>query len=119
MIWVLSESIGALALVPLDCYLNHTICCASQVPGLLFEVFAAHVSHHTDVKLALMLYLPSPFTFIIVLLMWSAVRLPQDGSLFNLPYHGDDGVADDGRESYLLTTPRTYLMSHMPSLCHC
>lgn len=76
LVWVLSESIGALALVPLGLlYKNHYLM-RHRKPRLLLETLLT-----LAVTLALsamaMLWLPWPFTCVIVLLMWSAVRLPR------------------------------------------
>jgi diguanylate cyclase (GGDEF)-like protein/PAS domain S-box-containing protein len=76
LVWVLSESIGALALVPLGLlYKNHYLL-RHRKPRLLLETLLT-----LAVTLALsamaMLWLPWPFTCVIVLLMWSAVRLPR------------------------------------------
>ncbi|MCS2154953.1 diguanylate cyclase [Scandinavium goeteborgense] len=76
LVWVLSESIGALALVPLGLlYKNHYLL-RHRKPRLLLETMLT-----LAVTLALsamaMLWLPWPFTCVIVLLMWSAVRLPR------------------------------------------
>ena len=116
LIWVLSESIGALALVPL---------------GLLFKphYLLRHHPAHGCLLIALyslcitltlswlsMLYLPWRFYFHYCAVDVERRAPATNGSLFDLPYHGDDGVADDGRGSLLLATPRTYLMSHMPWL---
>ncbi|MFJ3455737.1 diguanylate cyclase [Scandinavium goeteborgense] len=76
LVWVLSESIGALALVPLGLlYKNHYLL-RHRKPRLLLETMLT-----LAITLALsamaMLWLPWPFTCVIVLLMWSAVRLPR------------------------------------------
>jgi diguanylate cyclase (GGDEF)-like protein/PAS domain S-box-containing protein len=76
LVWVLSEAIGALALVPLGLlYKNHYLL-RHRNPRLLLESLLT-----LAVTLALsamaMLWLPWPFTCVIVLLMWSAVRLPR------------------------------------------
>ncbi|MFK3662161.1 diguanylate cyclase [Scandinavium sp. NPDC088450] len=76
LVWVLSEAIGALALVPLGLlYKNHYLN-RHRNPRLLLETLLT-----LAVTLALsamaMLWLPWPFTCVIVLLMWSAVRLPR------------------------------------------
>lgn len=76
LVWVLSEAIGALALVPLGLlYKNHYLL-RHRNPRLLLETLLT-----LAVTLALsamaMLWLPWPFTCVIVLLMWSAVRLPR------------------------------------------
>lgn len=79
-VWVLSEAIGCLAVVP---------------PGMLFSVeqlqrnFSSRRFLETVLILIITLalsyvvmrWLPWPFTFIIVLLMWSAIRLPQISAL--------------------------------------
>lgn len=75
-IWVLSEAIGALALVPLGLLFKPHYLLRHRDPRLLLETLVT-----LAVTLALsclsMLWLPWPFTCIIVLLMWSAVRLPR------------------------------------------
>lgn len=100
MIWVLSESIGALALVPLGLLFKPHYLLRHRNPRLLFESLLTLAITLTLSWLS-MLYLPWPFTFIIVLLMWSAVRLPRMEA-FDLPYHSDDGIADDGRDPLCL-----------------
>lgn len=76
LVWVLSESVGALALVPLGLLFKSRYLQRHRNPTLLLETLLTLV-----VTLALsamaMLWLPWPFTFVIVLLMWSAVRLPR------------------------------------------
>lgn len=76
LIWVLSESIGALALVPLGLLFKSRYLLRHRQPRLLLETLLT-----LAVTLALsamaMLLLPWPFTSVIVLLMWSAVRLPR------------------------------------------
>jgi probable diguanylate cyclase yegE len=76
LIWVLSESIGALALVPLGLLFKPHYLLRHRNPRLLFESLLTLAITLTLSWLS-MLYLPWPFTFIIVLLMWSAVRLPR------------------------------------------
>ena len=87
-----------LALVPLGLLFKPHYLLRHRNPRLLFESLLTLAITLTLSWLS-MLYLPWPFTFIIVLLMWSAVRLPRMEAFFDLPYHGDDGVADDGRGS--------------------
>ena len=75
-VWVQSEAIGALALVPLGMlYKNHYLQ-RHRDPRLLLETLSTLI-----VTLALsavaIVWMPWPFTCIIVLLMWSAVRLPR------------------------------------------
>lgn len=76
LVWVLSESIGALALVPLGLLYKSRYLLRHRNPRMLMETLLT-----LAVTLALsaisMLWLPWPFTCVIVLLMWSAVRLPR------------------------------------------
>lgn len=76
LVWVLSESVGALALVPLGLLFKPHYLQRHRNPQLLLETLATMA-----ITLALswvsILWLPWPFTCIIVLLMWSAVRLPR------------------------------------------
>ena len=75
-IWIQSEAIGALALVPLGLlYKNHYLL-RHRDPRLLLESVATLVLTLTLSAVAI-LWMPWPFTCIIVLLMWSAVRLPR------------------------------------------
>ena len=75
-IWVLSESIGAMALIPLGLLFKMHYLLRHRKPQLLLETLLT-----LAVTLLLswlsMVYLPWPFTAVIVLLMWSAVRLPR------------------------------------------
>jgi len=76
LVWVLSESIGSLAAVPLGLLFKPHYLLRHRNPRLLFEtlltmavtLLLSWISLH---------FLPWPFTAIIVLLMWSAVRLPR------------------------------------------
>ncbi|MFL0340175.1 diguanylate cyclase [Enterobacter ludwigii] len=76
LVWVLSEAIGALALVPLGLLFKPHYLLRHRNPKLLLETLATMA-----VTLALswmaITWLPWPFTCVIVLLMWSAVRLPR------------------------------------------
>ncbi|HKS33239.1 MAG TPA: MASE1 domain-containing protein, partial [Enterobacteriaceae bacterium] len=76
LVWVLSETIGAIALVPLGLLFKMHYLTRHRDPRLLMETLVT-----LSVTLALsglaILYVPWPFTCIIVLLMWSAVRLPR------------------------------------------
>ncbi|GHD90122.1 diguanylate cyclase [Pseudocitrobacter faecalis] len=76
IIWTLSEAIGALALVPLGLLFKPHYLLRHRDPRLLLETLLT-----LAVTLALsalsMIYMPWPYTCIIVLLMWSAVRLPR------------------------------------------
>jgi diguanylate cyclase (GGDEF)-like protein/PAS domain S-box-containing protein len=75
-VWVLSETIGALALVPTALLFKPGYLLRHKNPNLLLETIFTLV-----VTLALsyltLRYMPWPFTFIIVFLMWSAIRLPR------------------------------------------
>ncbi|MDF7760004.1 diguanylate cyclase [Kosakonia cowanii] len=76
IIWVLSEAIGALALVPLGLLFKPHYLLRHRNPKLLLETLATLTLTLLLSWLALH-YLPWPFTAVIVLLMWSAVRLPR------------------------------------------
>lgn len=77
LVWVLSEATGALALVPLGLLIN----------GQFFQRYRRHPRELLPLLLTAavtlilsvlsLLYLPWPFTCIMVLLMWSAVRQPR------------------------------------------
>ncbi|VEB96327.1 Probable diguanylate cyclase YdaM [Cedecea lapagei] len=75
-IWALSESIGALALMPAGLLFKPYYLLRHRKASLLFETVATFA-----VTLVLsyfsLLYLPWPFTFIIVIMTWSAIRLPR------------------------------------------
>lgn len=74
--WVLSESIGALALIPLGLLFKSHYLLRHRNPRLLLESLLTLIATLALSWVALH-YLPWPFTFIIVLLMWSAIRLPR------------------------------------------
>ncbi len=76
LVWVLSESIGALALVPIGLLFKPHYLLRHRKPQLLFETLATLAVTLALSWLALH-YLPWPFTAVIVLLMWSAIRLPR------------------------------------------
>ena len=76
LIWVLSESIGALALVPLGLLFKPHYLLRHRDPRLLLETLITLLVTLTFSWLSMM-YVPWPFTCVIVLLMWSAVRLPR------------------------------------------
>jgi diguanylate cyclase (GGDEF)-like protein/PAS domain S-box-containing protein len=75
-VWILSESIGALALLPTGLLIKPSYLLRHRDPKLFLETALTFV-----VTLALsylvLRYMPWPFTFIIVFLMWSAIRLPR------------------------------------------
>jgi len=115
LLWVLSESIGALALVPLGLlYKNHYLL-RHRKPRLLLETLLT-----LAVTLALsamaMLWLPWPFTCVIVLLMWSAVRLPrmEAFSIFLVTIMMVSLMMATNPLS--LQTPHVYVMSNTPWL---
>lgn len=76
IIWMLSEAIGALALVPLGLLFKPHYLLRHRNPKLLLESLVTLTLTLLLSWLALH-YLPWPFTAVIVLLMWSAVRLPR------------------------------------------
>ena len=115
LIWVLSESIGALALVPLGLLFKPHYLLRHRNPRLLFESLLTLAITLTLSWLS-MLYLPWPFTFIIVLLMWSAVRLPRMEAFLIFLTTVMMVSLMMAADLSLLATPRTYLMSHMPWL---
>lgn len=115
LVWVLSESIGALALVPLGLlYKNHYLL-RHRKPRLLLETMLT-----LAVTLALsamaMLWLPWPFTCVIVLLMWSAVRLPrmEAFTIFLITIMMVSLMMATNPLS--LQTPHVYVMSNTPWL---
>ncbi len=74
--WILSESIGALSLIPLGLLFKAHYLLRHRDPRLLLETLLTLAATLLLSWFALH-YLPWPFTFIIVLLMWSAIRLPR------------------------------------------
>lgn len=75
-VWMLSEMIGSLALVPTALLFKPSTLLRHKNPKLLLETIFTFVITLTLSYLALR-YMPWPFTFIIVFLMWSAIRLPR------------------------------------------
>lgn len=76
VVWVLAEATGALALVPLGLLIKpHFFQRYRNTSLLLSTLLTAAIT--LILSLVSMLYMPWPFTFIMVLLMWSAVRLPR------------------------------------------
>ncbi|MCT4716400.1 diguanylate cyclase [Enterobacteriaceae bacterium H18W14] len=75
-VWSLSESIGALALLPTGLLIKPHYFLRHRDPKLLLETVMTFA-----ITLALsylvLRFMPWPFTFIIVFLMWSAIRLPR------------------------------------------
>jgi len=76
LVWVLSESIGALALVPLGLLFKPHYLLRHRNPQLLLETLLT-MAVTLMLSWIAMTWLPWPFTCVIVLLMWSAVRLPR------------------------------------------
>ena len=76
LVWVLSESIGALALVPLGLLFKPHYLLRHRNPRLLLETLVT-LAVTLVLSWAAISWLPWPFTCVIVLLMWSAVRLPR------------------------------------------
>ncbi len=77
LVWVLSEAIGALALVPLGLLFKPHYLLRHRNPKLLLETLVTLGSLRWFFAGRQSPRLPWPFTCIIVLLMWSAVRLPR------------------------------------------
>ncbi|BDH45237.1 diguanylate cyclase [Salmonella enterica subsp. enterica serovar Choleraesuis] len=75
-IWLLSESIPALALIPVGILYRRNY---FSTPGNGIIVAESIFTLICTVALSIMalLWMPWPFAFIIVLLMWSAIRLPR------------------------------------------
>ncbi|WP_432700174.1 MASE1 domain-containing protein [Kluyvera cryocrescens] len=75
-VWMIAEATGALALVPLGILLNASFLKRMRNTQTLLNVILT-----TIITLVLSIlsifYMPWPFTFIMVLLMWSAVRQPR------------------------------------------
>lgn len=76
IVWVLSESIGALALVPLGLLFKPHYLLRHRNPKLLLETLVT-MAVTLVLCWAAITWLPWPFTCVIVLLIWSAVRLPR------------------------------------------
>ncbi|KNC10360.1 diguanylate cyclase [Klebsiella sp. RIT-PI-d] len=76
LVWTLSEAIAALALVPLGLLYKPHYLLRHREPRMLVETLVT-LAATLALSAGAMLYLPWPFTCIIVLLMWSAVRLPR------------------------------------------
>lgn len=75
-VWVLSEAIGALAVVPLGLLFKPHYLLRHRDPRLLLETLTT-LAVTLALSWAAITWLPWPFTCVIVLLMWSAVRLPR------------------------------------------
>ncbi|QLU67423.1 diguanylate cyclase [Citrobacter freundii] len=115
LIWVLSESIGALALVPLGLLFKPHYLLRHRDPRLLLETLITLLVTLAFSWLSMM-YLPWPFTCVIVLLMWSAVRLPRmEAFLIFLSTVMMVSLMLAANPS-LLSTSKTFVMSSMPWL---
>jgi diguanylate cyclase (GGDEF)-like protein/PAS domain S-box-containing protein len=75
-VWTLSETIAALAFVPTALLFKPNYLLRYKNLKLLFETIFTFVITLLLSYLTLR-YMPWPFTFIIVFLMWSAIRLPR------------------------------------------
>ena len=115
LIWVLSESIGALALVPLGLLFKPHYLLRHRDPRLLLETLITLLVTLAFSWLSMM-YLPWPFTCVTVLLMWSAVRLPRmEAFLIFLSTVMMVSLMLAANPS-LLSTSKTFVMSSMPWL---
>lgn len=76
VVWVLSEATGALALVPLGLLIKPQFFQRYRNTSLLVSTLLT-AAITLILSVVSILYMPWPFTFIMVLLMWSAVRLPR------------------------------------------
>jgi len=74
LVWVFSEATGALALVPLGLLLDAQVFKRYRQRPRELIPFLLTAAMTLILSLLSMLYLPWPFTCIMVLLMWSAVR---------------------------------------------
>lgn len=119
MVWTLAEATGALTLVPLGLLLQTPFSQRYRGSNLLLRTLLT-----TAVTLTLsvlsMLYMPWPFTCIMVLLIWSAVRLPRiEAYLISLAtimtvlaYTAHHSVVF----SMIEHTLKSYELSYMPGL---
>lgn len=115
LIWVLSEAIGALTLVPLGLLFKPHYLLRHRDLHLLLETLLTLV-----ITLALswlaMRYIPWPFTCVIVLLMWSAVRLPRMEAFLIFLATVIVVSLMLANDPTLLATPKTDVMVNMPWL---
>lgn len=77
LVWTLSDSIGAIALMPLGMLFKTQYLTRYRSPRLLVEPLITLSATLALSGLAIV-YVPWPFICISVLLMWSAVRLPRE-----------------------------------------
>ncbi|MFS9432976.1 diguanylate cyclase [Citrobacter sp. C348] len=115
LIWVLSESIGALALVPLGLLFKPHYLLRHRDPRLLLETLITLLVTLAFSWLSMM-YLPWPFTCVIVLLMWSAVRLPRMEAFLIFLSTVMMVSLMLAADPSLLSTSKTFVMSSMPWL---
>lgn len=115
LIWVLSESIGALALVPLGLLFKPHYLLRHRDPRLLLETLITLLVTLTFSWLSMM-YVPWPFTCVIVLLMWSAVRLPRMEAFLIFLSTVMMVSLMLAADPSLLSTSKTFVMSSMPWL---
>lgn len=76
LLWVVSEAIGALALVPIGLLFKPHYLLRHRNPQLLIETLLT-LGVTLFLSWLALTWLPWPFTAVIVLLMWSAIRLPR------------------------------------------
>lgn len=82
-VWVVAEAIGCLAIIPIGLQFSPQSLSSILRARSLWETLATIAATLLLSYLALH-FLPWPFTFVIVFLMWSAIRLPR---LRHLPWH--------------------------------
>ncbi|WP_202304638.1 diguanylate cyclase [Dryocola clanedunensis] len=75
-VWVLSEAIGALALLPTGLLFKPHYLLRTRNPEQLLET-ALTLIVTLLLSYFVLRFMPWPFTFIIAFLMWSAIRLPR------------------------------------------
>ncbi|ENM2866610.1 diguanylate cyclase [Citrobacter koseri] len=115
LIWILSESIGALALVPLGLLFKPRYLLRHRDPRLLLETLLT-LTITLGLSWLSMLYVPWPFTCIIVLLMWSAIRLPRMEAFLIFLATVMMTSLMLASDPALLSTPKTYAMMNVPWL---
>lgn len=114
-VWVLSESIGALSLVPLGLLFKNHYLLRHRNPRLLIETLATLAATLFLSAFALH-YLPWPFTIVIVLLMWSAIRLPRLEAFLVFLATVMMVSLMLAREPQLVQLPHTTMMTNAPWL---
>ncbi|CBG88952.1 PAS domain S-box protein [Citrobacter rodentium] len=115
LIWVLSESIGALALVPLGLLFKPHYLLRHRNPRLLLETLLT-LTITLILSWLAMKFVPWPFTCVIVLLMWSAVRLPRMEAFLIFLVTVMMVSLMMAADPTLLATPKVHIMNHLPWL---